>query len=640
MKVVRLTFILLLCEITCDYGLAQSTESIGLNVPRPAHLKIQRRPTGFTMSKCIGGEDVLLAYSDESSYDDAVKVPAFRRVVEVFDAQEEVSPTVLLTSALPDEVQPLCSDLWEQAAPYNILAPMIDSTHCYVGCVALNMAQVMRYYQYPGQGSGTHAYIDSLGCGDTLIADFSQHAYQWNYMIDSYKSAGYSERQLLAVAQLLSDCGIAVDMKYGIGSSAANSLKQPSALIDYFGYDRAIRIIYRDLYSHSDLHNLIRTELAEGRPVMCAAYGIDGGGHAFVIDGYDNHGLYHINWGWGGWCNGYYNIDYMTANQPEWGLFPDRQENGANLIQCFTIGVQPATMAVNTRESHELALSRLCYIGTTGDSQGISLVATNLRNVGWNDFKGRTVLALKKVEDVAPAAIVYEFDTNDIVVESSDTIVSDTINLHINSQLADGAYQLLPMYEDDGEWKCVRTSRGTPNYVVVNSDNGIVSCHNPEEAVGHLALSALQFPDTVVRRQTADFSITVTNESEYEFCGRFYVTYIKDQHTVSVLAGIGQYLQPGETHTVDFQYARMNIPTDEATIIVAYEPDMWGDTLVLFDERKDVVVVDSPTGIKDIRDSDDPAPAYDLSGRRVNIIHNNQIIISRDGKKRSFQNVP
>lgn len=640
MNVARLIFILLLCGFTCDYGLAQSHRSVGLNGIRPTHLKIQNRPKGFSISKNIGGEDILLAYSDESSYDDAVKVPGFRRVVELFDAQEGAERTIMLTSVLLDEVPPLCSDLWEQATPYNVLTPMVDSVHCYVGCVALNMAQVMRYYQYPRQGNGTHTYIDSLGCGDTLSADFYKHTYQWNYMLDSYKSAGYSQRQLQAVAQLLSDCGIAVDMKYGVESSAANSFKQPPALIEYFGYDKAIRMIYRDLYSHSDLHSLLRTELAEGRPVMCAAYGIDGGGHAFVIDGYDNQGLYHINWGWGGWCNGYYNIDYMTADQPEWGLFPDRQENGANLLQCFTIGMQPATMAVNTKESHELALSRLYYIGTTGNANEISIVVNNLMNVGWNEFDGRTVLALKKTEDVAPAAIVYEFGIIGNMTESSDTTSSDTVCIHLNSTLADGTYQLLPMYEDNGEWKSVRTSCGIPNYVVVNITNGVVSCHNPEETVGHLTLDNLQFPDTVVRRQTAKFSITVTNESEHEFCGRFYVTYVRDEHTISVLAGIGQYLQPGETHTVDFQYARMNIPTDETTILVAYEPDMWGDTLVCFDKRKDVTVIDSSTDINDIRNADDPAPAYDLSGRRVNVINNHQIIISRDGKKRSFQNVP
>ena len=624
-------------------------------------LRVKRMPQGFSVSKEIDGQDVLMAYSDEGTYANALRVPAFRKAIAQFEEQDKLKMPVLVKSGLPDEVQPLCTDLWEQAQPFYALTPMIDSTHCYVGCVALNMAQAMYFYKYPAQGTGSHTYTDSLGCGQTLSADFSSHKYEWNYMIDKYKGVEYSDRQVNAVSQLLSDCGIAVDMKYGINASAASIFRQPKALVDYFGYDKAIRVIYRDFFSHSELHNLIRSELAANHPVLCSGYGIDGGGHAFIIDGYDSNGLYHINWGWGGWCNGYYNIDYMTPNQPKYGKLPDRQENGANILQAFTLGVQPQTMAVGTRESHEMAFAGISIVGKTtekADCESMSeletsyghdqtIVVSNLCNIGWNDFTGRVSLALKEVEKESPVAFVHEFN-HDFTVEI-DTANTDTLNLVLPSNLADGTYQLLPMYEDEDGWTEVRTSRGTPNYLMVKVDGENVCCQVPKSAAANLVLTDFQFPDTVTRGGTAEFSLTVSNESEDEFCGRFYVVYENAEKAsgLSVLAGIGQYLQAGEQHTVGFRFAKMNIKGDEACIRVVCEPDLFTDSLIVFDQSKTVTVRDATTGIDEIvaevngsqaghNESsvlNKETPLYNLSGRRIKSIPTKQIFIT-EGKKK------
>ncbi len=632
-------------------------QATSLTAQTGKQLKVRRMAQGFSVSKEIEGQDVLMAYSDEGTYANALRVPAFRKAIAQFEGQETLKMPVLVKSGLPDEVQPLCTDLWEQSQPFYAMTPMIDSTHCYVGCVALNMAQAMYFYKYPAQGKGGHTYTDSLGCGQTLSVDFSSHKYEWNYMIDKYKGMEYSDRQVNAVAQLLSDCGIAVDMKYGISASAASIFRQPQALVDYFGYDKAIRVIYRDLFSHSELHNLIRSELAANRPVLCSGYGIDGGGHAFVIDGYDSNGLYHINWGWGGWCNGYYNIDYMTPNQPEYGKLPDSQENGANILQAFTLGVQPQTMAVDTKESHEMAVASISIIEEkdsesvseleTSCSHNLTVVVSDLCNIGWNDFTGRVSLALKEVGKESPVAFVHEFN-HDFTVEI-DTAYTDTLNLVLPSNLADGTYQLLPMYEDEDGWTEARTSRGTPNYLTVKIDDGNVCCQIPESAAASLVLTDFQFPDTVTRGETAEFSLTVTNEGENEFCGRFYVVYENTEKAsgLSVLAGIGQYLQAGEQHTIDFRFAKMNIKGDEACIRVACEPDLFTDSLIVFDQLKTVTVIDATTGIDEIMAEDNGSqvgrngssvlneeiPLYDLSGRRMKSIPAKQIFISESKKK-------
>lgn len=608
--------------------------TISVNCYANGPLKVKRQAKGFIVTKEIEGRDILLAYSNTGNFDEAINCDStFRTLMVVFGKQEQLKSPLLLSGSLPDYISPLCTDLWAQKEPYNAMTPMIDSTHCDVGCTALSMAQVMYHYKYPNNGTGFHSYTDSLGCKQTLTANFSEHIYKWDYMLDNYQNVDYSERQVNSIAQFLSDCGIAVDMKYNTYSSGAQTIKQSIALTGYFGYDKGIRMIYRDFYSKNDLHTLIKTELAKGHPVLCSGFGIDGGGHAFVIDGYDSNELFHINWGWGGWCNGYYNIDYMTANQPEWGLFPNRQENGANLLQIYTLGIQPLTTAVNTKETHEFAFSHINYISTT--DEGIKVAIYNLGNVGWNEYKGRVVLALKKVEEENPTCIVYDYNHEFALEELEDTTYTDTLTISIPSDLDDGTYQLLPMFDDNGEWKEARTSRGTPNYLYIEKKNENVKCKEAQEAVGHLVLTDFQFPDTIVRRKTTEFSVTITNDSEDEYCGRTYIVFENDDVSkgYQILAGIGQYLEPGETHTIDFKNAKMNIGKSQANIRVIYDVDLFTDSICMFDEIKKVTVVDTPTGIDEI-ETEKGKEVYDIAGRKIKTVLPNKIIITNDGKKR------
>ena len=161
--------------------------------------------------------------------------------------------------ALPSKVEPLLTDTWDQYAPFNNLCP-VDSTgeRCVVGCVATAMSQVMRYWEWPIRGTGSHEYVDSLGTGLTLSADFSSHTYDWAQMLDRYVEGNYTQAQADAVALLSLDCGIAVNMRYEAGSSGANSIRQPMALVNYFGYDPSLQFCFRDFYSLAEITLMLK----------------------------------------------------------------------------------------------------------------------------------------------------------------------------------------------------------------------------------------------------------------------------------------------------------------------------------------------------------------------------------------------
>ena len=662
-------------------------------------LRVRQAQHGFQLSALdVNGGETLIARADHGTYDDALRHnPVFRELTQTI-RQNPASPYI------GAEVEQTTMNLppWGQDAPYNLLCPEVDSTQCKVGCVATAMSQVMYYYRYPSRGNGIHTYTDSAGCKQTLTADFGSHQYEWDYMLDSYTPDNYTDRQAQAVALLGSDAGISVDMRYGTDESGARSILQPIALTQYFGYDRGIRQIFRDFYSRSELYSLLIAEIEAGRPILCSGYGSDGGGHAFVIDGYDGQGLFHINWGWDGYADGYYNIDFMTSHQPEWNLFRDRRENGANILQSFTIGIQPQTQAVDSRELHEYAFSHIELIDNADDENPNSarVVVHNLSNVGWNIHTDSVVLALCPLDDATPALILHHFDRIFALEELTDSTYTDTIDIqpfflthHFRMVLppplprgsARGKYpllsplsppkgddggglgrgsetfRLLPIYkEPDGTWREARTSRGTPNHLLASiDDSGGISLRTPTEGTAHLRLDDFQMPDTVVRWTAPHFSMTVTNDSPAEYCGRIYIAYelVDSMPVYGMINAVGLYLEPGQTETLDFQYTFIRNRSDHMIVRAFYDVDLFTDSIIMLPVRQEVAIESTATGIDTPRVSSLQGEGenkqggvasslkgvkFDLQGRRLPTLPTtkNQIIITEDGKKRSIQNVP
>ena len=208
-------------------------------------------------------------------------------------------------------VAPLLTDKWNQGCLYNNLCPTMSGPcgHAEVGCVAVAMAQIMRYWGYPTTGWGTHSYTNA---GLTLSADFGNTTYDWEHMPDSL-TENSSETEIEAVATLLYHCGISVEMNYSPNGSNSNSSKIPDALIRYFYYSKHIHREKRSDFSDEEWLSLLKSSLDLQRPVQYSGFGV-GIGHAFVCDGYDENDLLHFNWGWGGNANGYFALGNLYPN--------------------------------------------------------------------------------------------------------------------------------------------------------------------------------------------------------------------------------------------------------------------------------------------------------------------------------------
>ncbi|PQL94038.1 C10 family peptidase [Apibacter adventoris] len=212
----------------------------------------------------------------------------------------------------PVKVEPLLKTTWNQSPYYNKFVPLTyEGKSCYTGCVATAMAQIMKFWNYPVKGNGTHTYTISNSNynwkGKTLTANFQNTTYLWNTMPNSLSSSS-TEAEKDAVATLMLHVGISVDMMYGPNGSGAYSEDVAQALQDYFKYSIDSKIKYRSNYtSDTEWLNLVKDQLAKGYPVYFSGRSSTGG-HAFVADGYDSNNLIHFNLGWGGYANGYYQI--------------------------------------------------------------------------------------------------------------------------------------------------------------------------------------------------------------------------------------------------------------------------------------------------------------------------------------------
>lgn len=257
-------------------------------------------------------------------------------------------------------VQPLLKTTWNQSAPYNQYCPTKTNSsgeqeNCPVGCVALAIGQIMKYHNYPETGKGSKSY-QPLGVGAVISADFENTQYKWSLMKNSYTRFGstkfYTDEEADAVATMLFHAGVSVGTIYALsGSSAFAYGNIPRDLVENFRYSEdSIRYVSRADYTKEEWMNLIYNELSMGRPVFYAGNSPTFGGHAFVIDGYDSTGRVHINWGWRGSDDGYYDIDLTEG------------ENNYSKNQSMVIGIMPPSgteTAISQPETEERVIEKI-----------------------------------------------------------------------------------------------------------------------------------------------------------------------------------------------------------------------------------------------------------------------------------------
>lgn len=356
--------------------------------PSDAYYVFNNDAGGFVI---IAGDDAVtpvLGYTSTGSFDaenlpDGLKdlLKSYERQIAALGDNYVANQTAVRTGFAGEKL--LNTAKWNQYAPFNKYTPGNYVT----GCVATAGAIVMKHHGYPAKGTGSHSYTWN---GKTLTANF-EHDYDWANMPAQYD--GTNDAAFDGVARLMADLGVAVEMQYAQSGSAAYIGNLITALQTYFGYSKLSYLASIDDMEAEAWKEKLRGEIDANRPILYSASDASVGGHAFVIDGYRGES-FSVNWGWGGYCDGCYQIGALNP-QSEGRPTGDKY----NIGQTAVIGLQPSD---GTEK-----ISTMGFMKVSGQLQALNMNVTDVKkgqrgaifsapigNTGDRSFTGEVVVAL------------------------------------------------------------------------------------------------------------------------------------------------------------------------------------------------------------------------------------------------------
>ena len=259
-------------------------------------------------------------------------------------------------------VDVLLTTKWNQNYPYNALCPEYAGCpggHFYVGCVATAMAQVMKYWNHPTQGQGSHSYTSQAHPytaqhpanvpAQSCSANFGATTYDWANMPDRVTSSS-SQAEINAVATLMYHCAVSVDMDWDYDGSGSNSMIAAQAISQYFKYTNAAVYQRRAQFSAAVWAQKVKESLDMGWPLLYSGSG-EGAqyGHAFVLDGYDDNDMYHFNFGWSGSGDDWFTFETQEFHVGDGAIF-----NFAPVEVYNNTAQAPTNFTVTPFENNEL----------------------------------------------------------------------------------------------------------------------------------------------------------------------------------------------------------------------------------------------------------------------------------------------
>ena len=333
---------------------------------------------GYSTKGTFTGENMpvncrswLQGYADEIAYVKENNLSAPEKVSQAWTALAEGREPA--RSGNSRAVEPLLTTTWDQSPFYNALCPGEGDDQAITGCVATAMAQIINYHQWPAHGYGSHSYYHPTYGQQS--ADFSSHTYQYDLMPSALTMSSTSA-QINAVATLMRDCGVAVNMNYGYYGSGAFSETARAALSNHFNYETSILVRDRrttgmiigtysttTYYSDDEWKAVLKSELDAANPVFHDGTSMDlSSAHAFVCDGYDANDYFHFNWGWSGWDDGYFAVGNVIPEGADTMFYPsnnimvlchpNRSENSLYLFNAD--GTSTRTVSGTLDISHQL----------------------------------------------------------------------------------------------------------------------------------------------------------------------------------------------------------------------------------------------------------------------------------------------
>ena len=485
----------------------------------------------------ISGEsklNELVGYGDKMTENPNDQPPYFKLFLKEYErvVKEVRSKATATTPQRPikRKVEPLLTCKWSQYDPFNKYTPLSNGQHTPTGCVATATAQVMFYNKWPK--NRPTEYIASTGDEARKSS-----TYWWEDMKNTTNEMG-TEQSRQAVGVLMYDIGKAVHMRYYIKGSDSNLQRACNALRDKFDY--TVRYLDKNFLPANDFLNEVMQEISDGYPVL-----VVGGPHAFVYDGYDEQGLIHTNWGWGGENDGYFDINIVTLNVSGFALnsgtfwddisvvFAHPNDGKAVPFKDIERGLDARTTTSFTMDKTEASRSesfsaKIERLGSYSSVKGELGV-----------FSGKVALAL--YNDKNERVKIFDSTAGDQTWASIFTAMSfDVADINFKG-IADGNYRLVPVFsemldiktKEHGDWKPINHANEIE--VKLTADAVHINTNNPKDVVV-IEKSPSVLSPFYEDAGNAAFSFTMYNPGREEVRGDLVMT-LTNQETKEVFNG-------------------------------------------------------------------------------------------------------
>ena len=497
----------------------------------------------------VAGDDrapAVLGYSDNGTFDSNDVPEALQYLLEGFAAQIEALDLGLKAAPLltgRGTIRPLVPAVWSQNNPYNILLPYVNGSHAVAGCVATAMAQVMHYWKWPARPSqAIPAYTSSdlqIYMPELPVIDFN-----WNAMQNTYQTNDTSSTAALAAARLTLYCAQSMEMNFKANSSGATTTRMPLAMSNYFGYKASAHTICRDNFTSQGWADALYTEIAAGRPVVYSG-SKKSSGHAFICDGYDGNGRFHINWGWNGQSNGYFLLNVLNPDQQGTGSASGTY--GYIYDQAAVIGIEPGTGNPDgvVLTASEVTLDN--YVSTrSGTNYNFSITVsgefhnytsqTFAVNFGWGLYQGTNLVKVLS-------------NSYNSALKPGSYLTHTSREMGFGSGITSGTYRIVPIYSEynANNWHpCIGSDM---NYIEVTINGNTCTFKGyGTAATPDYTVNDITFYGTKNHGRPVDVKVNLTNNGD----SRNHKLYMFVNNAFTAASYVS--LEKGETGDIPFRY--------------------------------------------------------------------------------------
>lgn len=490
------------------------------------------------------------------------------------DAEQEDEEQVY---AVKYNIAPLIKQKWGQEPPFNNLTPMVKDgdveKHAPTGCVATAMAMVMKYYEWPKAATPVIPATKQT-------AELPAVTFNWAAMTDVYNEQSSAESNN-AVAQLMQYCGAACKMKYYHNVSMSNSTLMSLGLFRFFGYDcDSIEMTRRSYVTEWEWQYMIYKDLEKKRPVICG-----GDGHQFIIDGYKHGDYFHINWGWSGDKDGFFQLS-IGAQYPKKTIPHFPYEIVTGVIPTKTPYTEINTL--NTT-GFMLTMDTPSQLQRTGDSDfpavKIKMVLQNINRLSKDNtydvglgLYDKDKKLLKVVEVATGQLVKYE-----AYLEKLQGTMT------FGKGLADGHYDIYPVSRLQGAEKWEQNEDVNSNFIGADiSGNQLTLTSHPREL--RLQVNSINYSGTLQQGGKVTAVMNITNKGVHDFDGIIALCESKDATMMNgnPLKEAPVHIPAGKTVDVIFEFVAGEAKTYQTGLLL--EAFVMGDLVPL--EIKPGVVPD------------------------------------------------